>query len=315
MVRSGGAGTGSGFFVSPESKVGKAQAKEMAQFGLVNGKSFTIGRGIFNGVGMNPNSHAYSILSGIVDATLNVATDPSIYFGPGAVGKIITQGKKATQIIKEVTPYTKSYFDDMAKAAVDDLEKTGQITRSKIDKKISSNFKRIGNQYKAKEQEIVATEKKIVDQQVSTAQKLLNFESNKWMRWANEPADTAVKQTLSNKSIAEWFVSNPKTQTGELTQAMDLLSADMKNTGGFFDGHIILDEVPQYGKISAGAHGRDEYIVTANDTKKLKLLDLADDFKNADDATRAAEQLRRAKLAHALDKLGKNAKNPDSKNL
>ena len=304
--------TGSGFFVSPESKVGKAQAKEMAQFGLVNGKSYTIGRGIFNGVGMNPNSHAYSILSGIVDATLNVAADPSIYFGPGAVGKIITQGKKATSIIKEVTPYTKSYFDEMAKASIDDLEKTGQITRNKIDKKISSQFKRIGSQYKSKEQEIIAAEKTITDVKVRTAQKLLNFESNKWMRWTNEPADSAVKQTLSNKNIAEWFVGNPKAQTGELTQAMDLLSADMKNTGGFFDGHIILDEVPQYGKISAGAHGLDEYIVTANDAKKLKLLDLGDDFKNADDATRAAEAVRRSKFADALDKLGKNPKDPDS---
>ena len=313
MIRSGNNGTGSGFFVSPESKVGKEQARRMAQYGLVNGKSYTIGRGTLNGIGMNPNSHAYSILSGVVDATLNVALDPSIYFGPGAVGKTISQGKKATAIIKEVTPYTKSYFKTMADEAIDDLEKTGQITRSKIDKKISSQFKRIGNQYKAKEQEIIATEQKIVNREVATAQKLLNFESNKWMRWANEPADTAVKQTLSNKSISEWFVANPKTQTGELTQAMDLLSADMKNTGGFFDGHIILDELPQYGKISVGAHGLDEYIVTANDAKKLKLLDLADDFTKADDATRAAEAVRRAKFADALDKLGKNATDPDFK--
>jgi hypothetical protein len=29
----------------------------------------------------------------------------------------------------------------------------------------------------------------------------------------------------------------------------------MKNTGGFFDGYVILDEVPQYGVVSAGAHG------------------------------------------------------------
>jgi len=313
IARAGNKGTGSGFFVAPESKVGKAQAKEMAQFGLVNGKSFTIGRGIFNGIGMNPNSNAYHVLSGIVDATLNVGADPSTWFGPGAVGKIITEGKTLTKIAKEVTPYTKSYFDEMAKASIDDLEKSGQITRDKINKKISSPFKRLGTQYKAKEQEIIATEQKITDAKVNTAKKLLNFESNKWMRWANEPADSAVKQTLSNKNIAEWFVGNPKAQTGELTQAMDLLSADMKNTGGFFDGHIILDEVPQYGKISAGAHGLDEYIVTANDTKKLKLLDLADDFKNADDATRTAEAVRRAKFADMLDKLGKNASDPDFK--
>lgn len=313
IVRAGNKGTGSGFFVAPESKIGKAQAKEMAQFGLVNGKSFTLGRGIFNGVGMNPNSSAYHVLSGIVDATLNVAADPSTWFGPGAAGKIITQGKTLSKITKEVTPYTKDYFNKIATEAVDDLKKSGSIIEDKISKKISSPYKRVGNQYKAKEQEIISTEQKIVDRQVATAQKLLNFESNKWMRWANEPADSAVKQTLSNKNIAEWFVSNPKAQSGELTQAMDLLSADMKNTGGFFDGHIILDEVPQYGKISAGAHGLDEYIVTANDAKGYKLLDLADDFTKADDATRAAEAVRRSKLADALDKLGKNATDPDFK--
>lgn len=312
-IRSRGEGTGSGFFINPETKVGKEQARRMAQYGLVNGKSYTLGRGTLNGVGMNPNSNAYHILSGVVDATLNVAADPSTWFGPGAVGKIITQGKTATKIIKEVSPYTKSYFDNMAKESINELEKSGQVVRNKIDKKISSPFKRIANQYKANEQAIIAGEQKINNVKLSTAQKLLNFESNKWMRWTNYPADNAVKQTLSNKSIAEWFVSNPKTQTGELTQAMDLLSADMKNTGGFFDGHIILDEVPQYGKISVGAHGLDEYIVTANDTKKLKLLDLADDFKNADEATRTSEAVRRSKLADAFDKLSKNPKDPDFK--
>lgn len=313
VLRNANNGTGSGFFVSPESKIGKAQAKEMAQFGLINGKSYTLGRGIFSGVGMNPNGNAYKVMSGIVDATLNVAADPSTWFGPGAVGKIISQGQKATKLAEEVAPYTKSYFDNLSKEAIDDLEKNGQILRDKQTKKISSPYKRIANQYKAKEQEIIATEKAIVNKEVETAKKLLNFETNKWMRWANEPGDTAVKQTLSNKSIAEWFVSNPKTQTGELTQAMDLLSADMKNTGGFFDGHIILDEVPQYGKISVGAHGLDEYVVTANDAKQLKLLDLADDFTNADDTVRAAEALRRSKLADSLDKLGKNVKDPDFK--
>jgi hypothetical protein len=313
IVRNRNDGMGSGFFVSPETKVGKAQAKKMAEFGLVNGKSFTLGRGIFNGVGMNPNSSAYNILSGVVDATLNVAADPSTWFGPGAVGKIITQGKQLSKITQEVTPYTSSYFDNIAKEAIDDLEKSGDITRDKITKKISSQYKRLGNQYKAKEQEIIATEQKLVNRQVDTAKKLLNFESNKWLRWTNYPETNEVKRTLSNKNIAEWFVANPKTQTGELTQAMDLLTADMKNTGGFFDGHFIMDEIPEYGKISVGAHGLDEYIVTANDAKKLKLLDLADNFMNSDDATRAAEAVRRSKLADSLDKLGKKATDPDAK--
>ena len=302
---------GSGFFAGPETKVGKEQAKAMAKFGQINGQSYTIGRSIFNGIGLNPNANAYKTLSGIVDATLNVGLDPSMWFGPGAVGKIITQGKTATKLAQDVMQYNKPGFDVLAKEAIDDLEKTGQITRDKLTKKISTPFKRIAKDYKAKEVEIIATEKKIVDRQVSTAKKLLNFESNQYARWTLEPADSSVKQTLSNKNIAEWFVTNPKTQTGELSEAMSLLSADMKNTGGFFDGHILLDEIPEFGKISAGAHYLDEFVVTANDDKGFKLLDLADDFTKADEPVRVAESLRRSKLADRLDKLGKNAADPD----
>lgn len=310
-IRAGNKGTGSGFFITPQTKIGKAQARSMSEYGKVNGKSFTIGRGVFNGIGMNPNSNAYNIMSGILDATLNVAADPTFWVGPGSVGKLITQRQKLTEFTKELADQTKTGFDNLAKESLDELEKTNQIIRDKQTKKISSQFKRYANQFKSKEQEIIAAEQLIVDKKRNTASKLLNFEKNKWMRWSNEPADSAVKQTLSNKSIADWFVSNPKTQTGELTQAMDLLTADMKNTGEFFSGHIIMDEVPQYGKISVGAHELDEYVVTANSEKGFKLLDMADDFTKADEKTRVAESLRRAKFADRLDKLGKNVDDAD----
>jgi hypothetical protein len=39
-------------------------------------------------------------MSGILDATLNVAADPSTWFGPGAVTKIVSQGKKVTGVYK-----------------------------------------------------------------------------------------------------------------------------------------------------------------------------------------------------------------------
>ena len=312
-IRAGGNGTGSGFFITPESKIGKAQARSMAEYGKVNGKSFTIGRGVFNGIGMNPNSNAYHVMSGILDATLNVAADPTTWLGPGSVGKLITQRQKVTQFTKELADQTKVGFDNLAKEALDDLEKTGKITRDKLNKKISSPYKRYSNEFKSIQQDIISKEQLIVDKKRNTVSKMLNFEKNALLRWSNEPADSAVKQTLSNKSITDWFVSNPKTQTGELTQAMDLLSADMKNTGEFFSGHIIMDEVPQYGKISVGAHDLDEYVVTANSAKNFKLLDLADDFTKADETTRVAESLRRAKFADALDKLGKNASDPDFK--
>ena len=309
-IRNANSGTGSGFFITPESKIGKEQARRMAQYGKINGKSFTIGRSVFNGIGMNPNSSAYNIMSGILDATLNVAADPSTWVGPGAVTKIIGNSKKVAQFSNEVADLTKAGFDTLAKESIDELTKTNQITRDALTKKISSPYKRYANKFKSKEQEIIATEQVIVQQKARTAEKILNTEKK---AFALDAADDTVKSTLAPDSIAKWFVANPKTQTGELTQAMDLLSADMKNTGSFFDGFMILDEVPQYGKISVAAHGLDEYVVTANDAKSFKLLNLADNFTLADEATRTAESLRRSQLADALDALGKNASDPDFK--
>jgi hypothetical protein len=307
-VTGGFKGQGEGFFITPQSKVGKAQARSMAEYGLINGKSYTIGRGVFSGVGMNPESNAYKVMSGILDATLNVAADPSTWFGPGAVTKIISQGKQVSKFTNELADVTRSGFDASAKEAIDELEKTGQILRDKQSKKISSQYKRYATQVKKKELEVLAAEKKVIDPQIKTVQKLLESEKK---YFALEAADSTVKSTLSPKSIANWFINNPKTQTGELSQAVDRLGADMKNTGGFFDGYVILDEVPQYGVVSAGAHGADEYAVTANSTKKFKLLDMSDTFVNAPENIRINESGLRQKLADELDKLGKNANEPE----
>jgi hypothetical protein len=302
---------GSGFFVDPKSKAGKAQIKAMGKYGQINGESYTIGRNIFNGIGLSPEGNAYKVLSGIVDATLNIGLDPSTWFGPGAAGKILTQGKKATTLANDLMQYNVPGMNQAAKESNEILLKEGKIVKDKATGKISSAYKRLAKDVKKKEDEIITLEKQIVDRQISTARKLLNFETNNAKRFEFSPADDVSKQTLSAKSVSEWFVTNPKTQTGELSEAMSLLSTDMKNTGGFFDGYILLDEIPQYGKVSAGAHYLDEYAVTLNDTGKLKLLDLADDLTKLDEAARTAENLRRSQLADRLDKLGKNVADPE----
>lgn len=309
IVRSGNDGTGSGFFITPESKVGKAQAASMAKYGQINGESFTIGRSVFNGIGMNPESNAYHVMSGVLDATLNVGTDPSTWFGPGAVGKIITQNRKVSKLTNELADLTKAGMKKMADEGVADLEKTGQIIVDKRNKTISSGFKRHANKFKSKEQEILSLEKQIDNAKINTTKKLLNTETN---YFSPGVTDKVVKDTLSPAKIAKWVVTNPKTPTGELTDAIGLLSADMKNTGGFFSGNPILDEIPQYGAISIGAHDLDEYVITANSTKKFKLLDMADNFETATPDMRVAESLRRSKLADQLDRLGKNPKLAES---
>ena len=305
-----GKSTGSGFFVTPESQAGKAQARAMGKYGRVNGESFTIGRGVFNGIGMNPESNAYHVMSGVLDATLNVGLDPSTWFGPGAVGKIITQSKKVTKFTNELADLTKAGFDAEAKSTIAGLEKTGEILVDKQSKRISSGFKRHANKFKSKEQEILALESKIDSAKIATTKKLLNTESK---YFTLEAADKTIEATLAPKEIARWVTTHPGLESGELVQAVGRLTADMKNTGGFFDGYPILDEIPQYGKISIGAHGADEYVLTANSAKKLKVLDMADDFVTATPEMRVAESLRRSKMADALDKLGKNPLLPESK--
>jgi hypothetical protein len=298
-------GQGEGFFITPETKVGKAQAQAMGKYGRINGKSYTIGRGIFSGIGMNPNSNAYHVSSGIVDAVLNVAADPSTWFGPGAVGKILTQGKTVTNLSKELSQVNKAGFDIMARDAIDDLEKTGQILKDKQSKKISSPYKRYASKYKKAEQEIIAREIEITNAQVGTFKKLLNTSKD---IYAWEGVDKAADAVLSPNALAKWLVENPTVQTGELTKAIGLLSADMKNTGGFFDGYLIMDEVPRTNAISVGVHNADEFAVTLKGEEKLNLLDMADTFIDGDEIARAAESSRRTQFADALDKIAKSKK-------
>jgi hypothetical protein len=64
-------------------------------------------------------------------------------------------------------------------------------------KKVSAPFKRIAKDVKKKEDEIITLEKKIVDRQISTARKLLNFETENAKRFEFSPADDVSKKTLS----------------------------------------------------------------------------------------------------------------------
>ena len=86
---------GTGFFVDPNSKVGKSQRDAMSAYGLIGGKSFTMGRAALSALGSHPESTSYRVISGMIDATLNVALDPTTWVGPGAVTGVIRGGAKA----------------------------------------------------------------------------------------------------------------------------------------------------------------------------------------------------------------------------
>jgi len=102
---------GEGFFGSQE--LFEKQAEKARKYrGTVNGSAWTVGRGAANLV-FKPNSLAYNLLSGFVDAAIMIKTDPTgpatkLYKGGlygigvvGAEGKVLTEA--TTQISPELT--------------------------------------------------------------------------------------------------------------------------------------------------------------------------------------------------------------------
>lgn len=292
-----GVSTGSGFFISPESRVGKEQARAMAAYGKIAGESFTIGRYAAKQLGATPNTTGYRIMSGIVDATLNIAMDPTTWFGPGSVGKIVGGGKQ----LKEAKAAAKIFSEDGKLAANAEITKELKAFAEQEAKIVEPLKTRTSNRYLKAENELQRLENIKTKAYSQVVGKILNTESNVFNNFAK---DTQAKKTLSVENITRWMTTEPKIQSGETLQAIDRLSADVKNTGGFFDGYIIMDEIPTAGKVSVGAHGTDEYIVTGlSGAKAPKLLDLANDFKGATKAEKAKEAELRTKLMQEVDNL------------
>lgn len=126
-----------------------------------------------------------------------------------------------------------------------------------------------------KEKTILELEAKKTARATKTIQKVLQQQED----WAKGfGVDNLADETLSTDNTIKSILNNPKTQTGELLSAIDKLSGEAYNTGGFADGFIVLDEVPQPGAVSIGAHQLDEYFVTAVGEEPLKLLDLTEDI-------------------------------------
>lgn len=100
-----GLDTGDGFFINPESRVGKSQAKAMSAYGRVFGESFTIGRFAAKSIGATPDQTAYRVISGLIDATLNIATDPTTYLAFGPLAKGAKESKKIADMVKAAEPF------------------------------------------------------------------------------------------------------------------------------------------------------------------------------------------------------------------
>ena len=92
--------SGSGFFFGGEAAEKQAERARRTR-GTINGSAWTIGRGAANVV-FTPGSKEYNILSGFVDAAVNIGSDPTLVAGKALksarAGEIIIPGIKSAII-------------------------------------------------------------------------------------------------------------------------------------------------------------------------------------------------------------------------
>jgi hypothetical protein len=110
---------GSGFFFGGEAQ--KTQAQKAREFrGTINGNAWTIGRGAADMV-FTPGSKEYSLLSGFLDAGVNIFADPTLYVGQAL------KAAKTGEAVKGI-PGTRK----VSQAIADQLVESGVVQTDKI---------------------------------------------------------------------------------------------------------------------------------------------------------------------------------------
>jgi len=286
--------TGSGFFIGADSKVQKAQAKAMGTYGLINGKSFTLGRAALKTVGSDPNSTQYKVMSGIIDATLNIALDPTIWFGPGAITKIGRAGKelkagkaaaareleKEANRLKEATRLTKE-------------EKKLLKERTKAEKQISRQAE---NTYMKAESDYQKAQQARVTADYTVAAK--RFAADRRNR-ANIAGPEGIP--LDDQRVGQFIFESMNTgKQQEVVDTLGKLSADFMNTGKAFPAAIYLDELPEAGALAYAARGNEEFVAQLAGDKIANLVDLSADFATASKKAVTEEIKRRTELINFI---------------
>jgi len=95
-----GLDSGSGFFLSGAAEENRAEAARRLR-GEINGHTWTIGRGAAS-VFSTPGTKPYMFLSGLMDATVAIATDPTTYMGGGGVEKTLAKEIPALKTADEI---------------------------------------------------------------------------------------------------------------------------------------------------------------------------------------------------------------------
>ncbi len=289
--------TGSGFFVNPESTVGAAQAKAMSAYGRINGKSYTIGRSTMNILGADPNGTPYRVMSGIIDATLAVGTDPTLWVGPGSVTKIIKGGKElqkaktAAQAVKEQENLIK----------IDDINNLTKEEKALIKQRVGTEKKvirTVDNTYLKAERNLTKTQE---SKNKAVVKKLEKALTAGFSRGTKVEGDPEVIATISNGNIGDFVTTELAAKKSQgVIDSIAQLEADQINTGESFVG-LFLEDLPKPGKLQFGSYGNKEYVVTGSSKESLNVYDISKTYKGATSEEIIEETSRRANFWEILD--------------
>lgn len=268
----GGIDVGTGFFIDPKSKVGKSQQDAFAAYGQVAGKSYTIGRGTLSGLGAHPNSTFYRVTSGIIDATLNVALDPTTWVPAGLLGGAAKGGKAAKEAViasrdvQKVTREEAAKLADDLRAKAKELSSARKDARRTVEDGVSTNLDKLT---KAEQSALKAEE--------TRALKILTS--------GEKRAATAEKEIIDNDALLTYVKGVEESgNTNQLISSLGKLSADNIQTKGVFEGHLFLEFVPQKKAVTVAAQGDKEFLVTAVKGKReLNLVDITKPVDIADE--------------------------------
>jgi hypothetical protein len=307
VVDGGGVSAGSGFFIDPKSRVGKEQARAMQSFGRVNGQSFTIGRASLSTVGADPNSTLYKTASGIIDAVLNVAADPTTYATLGIApllkgGKILaTGGGKAAAKEAVMTPTWRG-------AAKEGRKRAEAQAIAQKEQEIRSVLSPTGEEdelLKARQNELGKITRAVdntymrADKDVAEAERALIEARNMGLTKYYENVEKATSKTLPeiddvnvSKFLEDTVIAGTQ---DDVIRSLSTLSADFTNTRNAFPGAFVVEELPAKGQFVVGARDMDEYAI-ALEKADVNVLDLLTDYSKFTKEQVDLEQKLRARL-------------------
>ena len=289
VVDGGGVSTGSGFFIDPKSRVGKEQARAMQSFGRVNGQSFTIGRATLSTVGADPNSTLYKTASGIIDAVLNVAADPTTYASFGIApalkaGKVLATGGGKTAAKQALATPT---WKGAAKAGRTRAEAQAIAQREQEIRSVLGQTSDETEILKARQNEVGKITRAVdnnymrADKEVTEAERALIEARNMGLTKYYDSVEKATSKTLPeiedanvSKFLEDTIIAGKQDDT---IRALSTLSADFTNTRNAFPGAFMVEELPTKGQFVVGARDMDEYAI-ALEKADINVLDLTTDY-------------------------------------